>query len=143
VPNENLSPDYALKVSLAEFIGRRPVFIDFSTRYSVPLDQYGMIQRGICYQLATGPTAVYPPDLSLWNLYVLRGLGGEMFFRDLDTSKAIMIYANSHMESGETLLSLGKGSEGLAEMRIAESITPDLHTQIYQILLGKGLVNAP
>jgi hypothetical protein len=142
VPDENLLPDYALKLSLTELIGRRPVFVDFSTRYSVSLDEYGMIQRGICYQLATGSPAVYPPDLSVWSLYVLRGLGGEMFFRDLDTSKAIMIYANSHMESGETLLKLGRRGEGLAELRIAESITPDLRGQIHQILSGRGLVDS-
>jgi hypothetical protein len=143
VPDENLSPDYALKLSLTDFIGNRPVFIDFSTRYSVPLDQFGMIQRGICYQLVQGNPAVYPPDLSIWNLYIQRGLGGEMFFRDLDTSKAIMIYANSHMESGETLLKVGRGNEGVAELRIAEMITPELHGQINQILRGRGLVNAP
>ena len=61
-----------------------------------------------------------------------------MFFRDLDTAKAILIYANSHMESGETLLRLGRAEEGIAELKIAEAISPELHDQIAQILHTYG-----
>ena len=37
----------------------------------------------------------------------------EMFFRDLDTGKAILIYANGHLEAGETLLRLRQLGEGV------------------------------
>jgi hypothetical protein len=133
------SPDTILKLSIAELIEQRPVFVDFSTRYSVQLDTFGIAQRGICYQLTKGATAQMAPDLSVWGLYSIRGVGGEMFFRDLDTSKAILIYAYSHLESGETFLRLGKVEEGVAEMRIAEKIAPELHDQIAQMLHNHGM----
>lgn len=135
------SADYALKLSVSEMIGRRPVYVDFSTRYSVPLEPYGLIQKGICYQLVPNGSATNPPDLSIWGLYTSRDLASSMFFRDLDTVKAIMIYANSHMESGETLLSLKRTQEGLTELRIAESITPELKVQIDNILFSHGISN--
>jgi hypothetical protein len=53
-----------------------------------------------------------------------------MFFSDLDTSKAIMIYAYSHMEAGESLMRLGRHAEGTKELRIAEKSAPELKAQI-------------
>jgi hypothetical protein len=78
------------------------------------------------------------PDLAVWDLYSLRGLGGSMFFRDLDTSKAILIYAYSHMEGGETLVRLGRKNEGIAELRLAEKMVPELKVQIETTLSGLG-----
>jgi hypothetical protein len=78
------------------------------------------------------------PDLTVWDYYSLRGLGDKMFFRDQDTSKAIMIYAYSHMESGETLMSLGRRKEGIAELRLAEKMAPQLKAQIETTLSGFG-----
>jgi len=79
------------------------------------------------------------PDLSVWGLYSIRGVSGEMFFRDLDTSKAMLIYAYSHMESGETFLRLGRVEEGVRELRIAEKTAPELHDQVAQILHKQGV----
>ena len=138
IPVDLQSADYALKLSISELIERRPVVVDFSTRYSVPLDPYGIIQRGISYQLVKGSSPLSPPDLYVWNSYTLRGLGSAMFFRDLDTTKAILIYATSHLESGEMLLRLGRIEEGLAEFKISETISPEMHGQIAQILQTYG-----
>lgn len=134
-----LSPDDLLRLSISELIDHRPVFVDFSTRYSVPLGTYGMIQRGICYQLEKNSAILYPPVLSVWSLYANRGVNSEMFFRDLDTGKAILIYANAHMESAETLFRIGRAGEARMELRIAESVAPDLHDQIARILANNGL----
>ncbi|HEY6873432.1 MAG TPA: DUF2723 domain-containing protein [Geobacteraceae bacterium] len=139
IPLDTEAPDTVLKLSISEMIDHRPVYVDFSTRYSVQLDGYGILQRGICYQVERNPAIQYPPDLSVWNLYTLRGTSGDMFFRDLDTTKAMLIYANSHMESGEALLRLGRGGEGLAELRTAEKAAPELHGQIAQILRNFGM----
>jgi hypothetical protein len=68
----------------------------------------------------------------------MRGVSGEMFFKDLDTGKAILIYANSHMESGETYLKMGKKEQGIAELIVAERISPELRFQISKILLSYG-----
>jgi len=51
---------------------------------------------------------------------------GDMFFRDLDTGKAIQIYANSRMEGGESLIALGRAAEAVTQLRIAEMISPEL-----------------
>lgn len=139
IPLETQAPDAVLKLCISEMIDHRPVYIDFSTRYSLPLNEYGIFQHGICYQIERNASSPYPPDIPVWNLYSLRGMHGGMFFRDLDTIKAILIYANSHMESGEMLLRLGRGGEGLAEMRLAEKIAPELHGQIAQILRNYGM----
>ena len=138
IPAETLPADEILKFSIAELMRRRQVFIDFSTRYSIPLGAYGLLQRGITYQLHKN-AGFTPPDTSLWNLYITRGLSSEMFFRDLDTGKAILIYATAHMESGESLLRSGRTAEGIAELRIAESIAPEVGAQISQILANFGI----
>ena len=61
-----------------------------------------------------------------------------MFFRDLDTSKAILIYAYSYMEAGEALMRLGRHNEGIGALRMAEKIAPELQSQIATVLGGYG-----
>ncbi|HTP65782.1 MAG TPA: DUF2723 domain-containing protein [Geobacteraceae bacterium] len=131
VPQDAQSPDSVLKMAISEQIDKRPVYIDFSTRYSVSFSDFRFQQQGICYHLErAGNNASIVPDLSVWDLYSLRGIEGGLFFRDLDTTKAILIYAYSHYEAGESLLRLGRYDEGVGEMRIAEKITPELKPQI-------------
>ena len=139
MPLDSLSPDEILQYSISEQIDKRPVFVDFSTRYSVSLANYGLIQYGICYQLDKRANILFPPITAAWDLYVNRELGSDMFFRDLDTGKAIQIYANAHMEAGERLLKLGRTTEGISEMRSAEKFSPELHAQIVQIFNGYGI----
>ena len=78
------------------------------------------------------------PDLTIWDLYSMRGIDGRMFFRDLDTGKAIMIYAYARMEGGETILRLGFKREGILQLMIAESLSPELKTQIDEALSANG-----
>jgi hypothetical protein len=127
-------------MAISEQIDKRPVYIDFSTRYSVTFTDFLFEQRGICYQLARGMNGMLvAPDLSTWGLYSLRGLSGGMFFRDLDTGKAILIYAYSRMEGGEALMRLGRRAEGITQLRIAEMIAPELKAQIATELGGYGI----
>jgi hypothetical protein len=139
MPLESLSPETALQLAIMEQYDRRPVFVDFSTRYSIQFPDYRLLQRGICYQLIRGKGDELSPDLATWDNYILRGISGDMFFRDLDTGKAILIYANSHLESGETLLRLRQLGQGVEELRIAEGIAPQMQMQISQILSGYGI----
>jgi hypothetical protein len=135
----NLPPELqttynVLQLSIAEQIDRRPVYIDFSTKYSVNLDGYSLRQKGICFHVEKGGgNAVAVPNLQIWKNYNSRGLVGDKIpFRDLDTEKAIMIYAISHMDSGKQLLLLGMMNEGFAELNTAEKIIPDLAWQVRQ-----------
>ncbi|GFE58455.1 DUF2723 domain-containing protein [Geobacter sp. AOG1] len=137
IPLENFSPDDVLRLAIDEQIERRPVYIDFSTRYSIGLSNYTIQQSGICYRLAKLSGAMFrPPEQSVWRLYAIRGVSGEMFFRDLDTGKAILIYATSHLEAGDMLLRLGRIAEGVGELRLAEQISPELRGQVAGILNG-------
>lgn len=140
IPESALSAESALKMAVAEQMARRPVFIDFSTRYSLPFAEYGMQQRGICYQLIPGgKDTVYPPDLPVWSLYSARGYTSQMGFRDLDTGKAILIYAMARLEGGETLLRAGYRPQGAEELRQAAAIAPELRMQVEQMLNAYGV----
>ncbi len=140
LPLDSISPEMALRYAIAEQIDRHPVYIDFSTRYSVPFDSFAIAQRGICYKLSRSEGGgVNPPDPSVWDLYSLRGMSGDMFFRDLDTSKAILIYGNSHIEAGEALIRFGRFDDAQIQFRMAEQIAPEMKNQIMQIRAGYGL----
>jgi len=133
------TPERALKMAIYEQIDKRPVYIDFSTRYSIQFHDLTLRQHGICYQLVRGAYVTSTmPELAVWDFYSLRGLGGTMLFRDLDTSKAKLIYAYSHLEGGETLMRLGRQVEGIAELRLAEKMAPELKAQIETTLSGSG-----
>ena len=133
------TPERALKMAIYEQIDKRPVYIDFSTRYSIQFHDLTLRQHGICYQLVRGAYVTSTmPELAVWDFYSLRGLGGTMLFRDLDTSKAKLIYAYSHLEGGETLMRLGRQVEGIAELRLAEKMAPELKAQIETTLNGSG-----
>ncbi|WP_318557135.1 DUF2723 domain-containing protein [Geobacter anodireducens] len=139
VPEGKQSAEAALKLAVAEQIASRPIFIDFSTRYSLPFAEYGLKQRGICYQLINdGGSVLRPPDLSVWRLYASRGYTSQMGFRDLDTGKAILIYASCRMEAGEILLRMGYRQQGAEELRAAAAIAPELRAQVEQVLAAYG-----
>lgn len=141
IPLESQSPENALLLAVAEQYPTRPVLIDYSTRFSVPFAGYRLLQHGITYQLlAEASRMSIAPDSGVWNLYSPRDLGGkEMFFRDLDTGKAILIYANSRLEVGEDLLRQGRLSDGLQNLRIAAQIAPELSDDISQALARYGV----
>ncbi len=141
IPLESQSPENVLLLALAEQYHLRPILIDYSTRFSVPFGGYKFIQRGVTYQmLAETSKMKITPDLDVWNLYATRGfIGNEMFFRDLDTGKAILIYANSCLEIGEALLREGQLGAGLENLRMAARIAPELSGEVYQTLSRYGV----
>ena len=141
LPPEQLSAENALYLSIREQYPLRPVFIDFSTRHSVPLEQFTVQQRGICYRIEPPGRPLAPPDTGIWQLYAMRGIlnDTDMFFRDLDTGKGIMIYAYAGLEMGETLLRMGFRDQALRELDQAVRITPELGPQMSQLLAAYGV----
>lgn len=125
-----------LRLAMEEQSAQRPVYMDFSTRYSVDTSGMSLKQRGICYEVTAGPVPKpHPPDTDVWSRYVLRGVMGDTLpFLDLDSSKAVRIYGYSRMEAGETLLKLGRRVEGEAELRMAALIDPALRTETRRIM---------
>jgi len=140
LPPDQFSLDNVLSVSIMEQFPRRPVYVDFSTRYSVPFNDFTLHQRGICYRLDRPGAPFSPPD-DIWPLYALRGISEKsgMFFRDLDTGKAILIYASSRMEAGESLLRVGFREAGVRELEQAGRISPEMRPQIAPILERYGV----
>lgn len=132
---DQLGPETALFLVMDEQFASRPVFVDFSTRYSVPFADYDLQQNGIVYQVTKkkGSASLLPVQ-EVWNRYVFRGISGEMFFRDLDTGKAILIYANCYVEAGESLWNAGRREEALYAFRTAAQISPEMIPQINQML---------
>jgi hypothetical protein len=140
IPLDSLTPENCLLLAMGEQYPSRPVLIDYSTRYSVPFSGYRMRQRGIVYQMLTESSPVSGvPDLNVWNLYATRGfIGNQMFFRDLDTGKAILIYGNSRLETGESLIREGQLGPGLESLRAAAVISPELGPEVNTMLTRFG-----
>jgi hypothetical protein len=60
-------------------------------------------------------------------------------FLDLDTGKAIMIYANSYLEIGEFLAGINRSQEAIMMLRKAELISSDMRISADQIRTRYGL----
>lgn len=130
-----------LPLAVREQLVKRPVFIDFSTRYSLDLEGFSHRQRGICYELFADERKIpHPPDVGIWDLYALRGIVTNTIpFRDLDSDKAVQIYRYSRLEAGETLLSLGMRGEGRAELRKVAAQMPTLRNEVQRIFTEYGV----
>ncbi len=128
-----------LRCAEEEQLAVRPVFVDFSTRYSVDHGNYALHQRGICYGLGKGPKgASAAVDVSVWDVYSLRGVPArEADFLDVDSEKAVLIYGYSRMEGGQSLLAGGMAHAGATELQAAAAIHPDVRVQIQRILAEK------
>ncbi len=135
----SFGPESALRIAITENIGLRPVYIDFSTRYSVEFKEYQPIQRGIvyCVRKINEPSGI--PDLSVWDNYNNRGIMEKQSFLDLDTGKAIMIYANSYLEVGEFLAGINRHREASEMLGKAVLISPEMRASADQIRMRYGL----
>ena len=136
---ENLDPGSCLRIAIAEEINQRPVYIDFSTRYSITFNEYSPVQRGLVYRMRRSSEPGGMPDISVWENYNNRGILEKISFLDLDTGKAILIYANSYLEAGEFLLSIGRSNEGMQMLAMAEQISPEIKPNIQQVLMRYGI----
>lgn len=138
---ESQTPENVLLVAAGEQFRSRPILIDYSTRFSVPFPGYKFMQKGIAYQLFEQSSPVKnSPDMSIWNLYATRGfMGNEMFFRDLDTGKAILIYANSRIEAAESLISENRLGDAIENLKIAAKISPEVSGDVNMTLARYGV----
>ncbi|HWI39959.1 MAG TPA: DUF2723 domain-containing protein, partial [Verrucomicrobiae bacterium] len=140
IPEGARSAEEMMMVTMYEQGRRRPVYVDFSTRYSIQFDRLVLQQRGIVYSVEQVGGPLRLPEVSIWSKYNARGLYGDpMAFRDLDTGKAMLIYANAHLEQGETLLRMGRPEEGLSELRAGVATSPEVREQAAAIAASHGL----
>ena len=134
-------PETALRIAITENIGVRPVYIDFSTRYSVEFKEYQPVQRGIVYRVRkiSEPSGI--PDVTMWDNYSNRGIFEKQSFLDLDTGKAILIYANSYLEVGDLLAANNRHQEAVMMLKKAEQISPEIKSSADQIRMRYALGN--
>ncbi|MEI7816113.1 MAG: DUF2723 domain-containing protein [Desulfuromonadales bacterium] len=135
----SFGPESALRIAITENLGLRPVYIDFSTRYSVEFKDYQPIQRGIvyCVRKINEPSGI--PDVSMWDNYNNRGIMEKQSFLDLDTGKAIMIYANSFLEVGEFFAGINRHQDAVMMLQKAEHVSPEMKVSADQIRMRYGL----
>jgi hypothetical protein len=127
-----------MRIAVNDLIDQRPVYIDFSTRYSVTFSEYVPVQKGIVYRLMRTSEPRNLPDISVWDNYNNRGILEKISFLDLDTGKAILIYANSYLEAGEFLLDVGRYEAGIRMLDKAEMISPTMKASRQQVLMRHG-----
>ena len=133
------APEVGLRIAVNDLIDRRPVYVDFSTRYSVSFSDYIPVQKGIVYRLMRISEPRNVPDISVWQNYNNRGILEKISFLDLDTGKAILIYANSYMEAGEFLFDVGRFDDGMLMIRKAVKISPEMKATEQQLLMRYGI----
>ena len=133
------APETSLRIAITDLIDQRPVFIDFSTRYSITFSDYIPVQKGIVYRIRSISEPGGLPDISVWDNYNNRGILEKISFLDLDTGKAILIYANSYLEAGEFLFSIGRIAQGKQMLTKAELISPDMKISTQQVLTRYGV----
>lgn len=132
-------PEASLRIAITDVIDQRPTYIDFSTRYSVTFNEYIPVQKGIVYRMRRISEPGGLPDISVWDNYNNRGILEKISFLDLDTGKAIMIYANSYLEAGEFLMSIGRQQYGIPMIQKAEQISPEMKAAAQQLLMRYGV----
>lgn len=132
-------PETALRIAIADNIRNRPVYIDFSTRYSIDFKEYQPSQRGIIYRVRKTNEPSGIPDVSVWDNYNSRGIMKKQSFLDLDTGKAIMIYANGYIEAGEFFAGINRPQEAAMLLARAEQISPNMRADVDKIRLHYGL----
>lgn len=135
---QSSGPEASLRIAITDTIDQRPTYIDFSTRYSVPFSDYVPVQRGFVYRMRRISEPGGVPDISVWENFNNRGILEKISFIDLDTGKAIMIYANSYLESGDFLMSIGRMQEGMQMLKRAEQISPEMKPAVQQVLSRFG-----
>jgi hypothetical protein len=132
------SSDVSLRIAINEIIGSRPVYIDFSTRYSVSFTNLLPVQSGIIYRVRRSEEPAGLLDVSLWENYSCRGIMDKISFLDMDTDKAIMIYAHGFLEAGEMLMSTGHMEEGRQMLEKSVKVSSAMKGAVDQILLQYG-----
>lgn len=102
---------------------KRPVLMDFSTRFSVDWGQRQPIQQGIVYWMI-GSKNVLSDDADIWKQYVLSRLKPHGWHPDMDSEKALTIHAYCLMQSAENLARRGHVDDASHLLQLAGKIMP-------------------
>lgn len=134
IQQDDLYAEAAFAIMLRENNGKYPLYIDYSTRYSVPMEGFLSIPNGLIYEVATD--AMKMTDLTIWDKYATRGIYIKDPYRDLDTGKAVSIYANTLYDSANHLIRLGYSDEAYRQLDEVIKISPGMTQQVREIMFG-------
>lgn len=139
IEKDDLYAESAFAVMLRENYGKYPLFIDYSTRYSVPVEDYISVPQGLIYEISTNASKM--TDTGLWERYAMRDIYRNDPYRDLDTEKAVSIYANTLFDGGNHLLLLGYSKKAAVQFGEAVKINPQLELQVRNIMPGVSTIS--
>lgn len=80
-------------------------------------------------------------DTGLWERYAMRDIYRNDPYRDLDTEKAVSIYANTLFDGGNHLLLLGYSKKAAVQFGEAVKINPQLELQVRNIMPGVSTIS--
>lgn len=136
IKKDNLAAESIFAIMIGENFGKYPMFVDYSTRYSVLLDEYVAIPRGLVYELGMDPMKM--TDVNTWGRFAMRGIYKKDPYRDLDTGKAVLIYGNTLFDAGNHLMKLGYVNEADILLREAVKISTELQEHVREVLFGSS-----
>lgn len=135
IPENRRTPGIVVEVITRENMGKRQSYIDYSSKYSYPVNNLEFAPYGIVYKQMAKKT---PLDLSIWDKYVMRNLISRDIVIDLDIGKAIAIYGFCYFDNGYALLREGKRQESINIFTKAVEIVPGLKGRAQQVLFPRA-----
>jgi hypothetical protein len=115
-----------------ELHAKRPVLMDFSTRYSLDWHNQQPLQQGILYWPAAPLGPVYEEG-AIWDLYVVHRLLPKGWKPDIDSHKALVIHAFCLLQTAENQARRGHVQEAEKLLQLTEKIMPDWQENLKQM----------
>ena len=111
-------------------LDRRPIYFDFSSTHSLPLN-YPLLPNGVTYKV---PVPGDQLDPELWSRYRFRGiLDDTRIALDPDIERTFFMYGSARVELGNYYLDFGDLDKAASEFNAAVQIEPRL---------GEGIVHS-
>lgn len=126
----SIGPENMVRFIIRELYGKRPLHIDYSTKYSVTLPGLYFYPDGFVYTFSTEITKANKEN---FNYAVFRGLGDFDALKDLDTEKAVSIYAFCLYDVGLNLV-MNNDASGVELIKKAVELMPSLKPQAVSVI---------
>lgn len=123
-------PENMVRFLIRDMSPRRKIHFDYSTKYSVMLPGIVFVPDGLTYTYSESPR---PSRTANLNYFVMRGFKDFDALKDLDTEKAISIYAYGFFDMGVHQV-MNNDPNGRLLIKSAVDILPSLRPQAVSII---------
>ncbi len=123
-------PENMVRFIIRELYGKRPLHIDYSTKYSINLPGLYFYPDGFVYTFSEDFVKAKKDN---FDYAVFRGLNDFNELKDLDTEKAISIYAFCLYDVGVSLV-MNNDSSGRELVKKAVELLPSLKPQAISVI---------